>query len=101
MGAADRDVLAGHDETPHLGEVGTAPATSWSCWRASAAVQKHKAFPSIFDLVAREHSRKPDEFYRMVAERTPDQDRCDLFSRETRPGFDGWGREHGKFDLVA
>jgi N6-adenosine-specific RNA methylase IME4 len=40
-------------------------------------------------------------FYRMVAKRTPDQDRCDLFSRETRPGFDGWGREHGKFDLVA
>jgi len=61
----------------------------------------HKAFPSVFDGLAREHSRKPDEFYRMVAERTPDQDRCDLFSRETRPGFDGWGREHGKFDLVA
>jgi N6-adenosine-specific RNA methylase IME4 len=63
--------------------------------------QRHKAFPSIFDGLAREHSRKPDEFYRMVAERTPDQDRCDLFSRETRPGFDGWGREHGKFDQVA
>jgi N6-adenosine-specific RNA methylase IME4 len=63
--------------------------------------QTHKAFPSIFDGLAREHSRKPDEFYRMVAERTPDQDRCDLFSRQTRPGFDGWGREHGKFDQVA
>jgi len=63
--------------------------------------QTHRAFPSIFDGLAREHSRKPDAFYRMVAERTPDQDRCDLFSRETRPGFDGWGREHGKFDLVA
>jgi hypothetical protein len=25
--------------------------------------------------------------------------RCaDLFSRETRRGFDGWGFEHGKFD---
>jgi N6-adenosine-specific RNA methylase IME4 len=48
---------------------------------------KHKAFPSIFDLVAREHSRKPDVFYRMVVERMPDQDRCDLFSRETRPGL--------------
>ena len=63
--------------------------------------QTHKAFPSIFDGLAREHSRKPDEFYRMVVERTPDQDRCDLFSRETRPGFDGWGREHGKFDLMT
>ena len=62
--------------------------------------QRHKAFPSIFDGLAREHSRKPDEFYRMVVERTPDQERCDLFSRETRQGFDGWGQEHGKFDLV-
>jgi N6-adenosine-specific RNA methylase IME4 len=60
--------------------------------------QTHKAFPSIFDGLAREHSRKPDEFYRLMVERTPGLDRCDLFSRETRPGFDGWGREHGKFD---
>jgi N6-adenosine-specific RNA methylase IME4 len=48
--------------------------------------QNHKAFPSIFDGLAREHSRKPDEFYTMVAERTQGQDRCDLFSRETRSG---------------
>jgi hypothetical protein len=47
----------------------------------------HKAFPSIFDGLAQEHSRKPDEFYQIVLDRTPDQDRCDLFSRETRPGF--------------
>ncbi len=63
--------------------------------------QSHKAFPSIFDGLAREHSRKPDEFYQLVGDRTPGLDRCDLFSRETRPGFDGWGNEHGKFDHVA
>jgi hypothetical protein len=62
---------------------------------------RHKAFPSVFDGLAREHSRKPDEFYRMVLDGTPDLDRCDLFSRETRPGFDGWGKERGKFDRVA
>jgi len=72
--------------------------------------QIHLQFPSlfegielvgegeVFDGIVREHSRKPDEFYEMVAERTPNAFRCDLFSRETRPGFDGWGREHGKFD---
>jgi N6-adenosine-specific RNA methylase IME4 len=27
--------------------------------------------------------------------------RADLFARETRPGFDGWGHEHGKFDAGA
>jgi len=32
---------------------------------------KHRAFPSIFDGVAREHSRKPDEFYDMVGSHTP------------------------------
>jgi transposase len=31
-------------------------------------------------------------------ERTPNEERCDLFSRETRAGFVGWGNEHGKFD---
>jgi N6-adenosine-specific RNA methylase IME4 len=51
--------------------------------------------PSIFDGVAREHSRKPDEFYSMVIDRTPGQERCDLFSRETRPCLHGLGDEHG------
>lgn len=60
---------------------------------------RHKAFPSIFDGVAREHSRKPDEFYDLIAAHTRlAVRRADLFSRETRPGFEGWGAEHGKFD---
>jgi N6-adenosine-specific RNA methylase IME4 len=33
---------------------------------------KHKPLPSLFDGVAREHSRKPAEFYDMVLRRTPD-----------------------------
>lgn len=60
---------------------------------------KHKPFPSIFDGLARENSRKPDEFYEMVLRHTPNMmHRADLFSRQTRPGFEGWGNEHGKFD---
>lgn len=60
---------------------------------------RHLAFPSIFDGTAREHSRKPDEFYDLVWKNTPlAVRRADLFSRETRPGFEGWGHEHGKFD---
>lgn len=57
--------------------------------------------PSVIDGVAREHSRKPDEFYDLIRDRTPGLSRCDLFSRQTRPGFDGWGNEHGKLDGVA
>jgi N6-adenosine-specific RNA methylase IME4 len=63
--------------------------------------QIHDAFPSLFDGVAREHSRKPEEFYRLVVERTLGLDRCSLFSRETRPGWDGWGNEATKFDEAA
>lgn len=60
--------------------------------------QQHLPFPSIFDGLAREHSRKPDEFYHLVREAMPSATRCDLFSREQRDGFSGWGNEHGKFD---
>jgi hypothetical protein len=59
---------------------------------------KHKPLPSLFDGVAREHSRKPDEFHNMVLRHTlAPMCRADLFSRETRPA-EGWGLEHGKFD---
>jgi N6-adenosine-specific RNA methylase IME4 len=62
----------------------------------------HEPLPSLFDGIAREHSRKPDEFYGIVTEHTPAaMRRADLFARETRPGFDGWGNEHGKFDARA
>lgn len=61
--------------------------------------RKFSAFPSVFDGVAREHSRKPDEFYSLVRKHTTGIRCADLFSRESREGFDGWGHEKGKFDL--
>ena len=65
------------------------------------AAQNHARFPSIFDGLAREHSRKPDEFYQLVVERTLGRDRCSLFTRETRAGFESWGNEATKFDEAA
>jgi N6-adenosine-specific RNA methylase IME4 len=57
----------------------------------------HPAFPSMFDGIAREHSRKPDEFYSMVQFKTAGAWRCDLFSGgHHRPGFEGWGAPHRK-----
>jgi N6-adenosine-specific RNA methylase IME4 len=53
--------------------------------------------PSCFDGIAREHSRKPDEFYQMIAVRTPGLRRADLFARERREGWDAWGDELEKF----
>ncbi len=59
---------------------------------------RHKAFPSVINGVARVHSRKPDEVYAEIRLRTPGARRCDIFARETRAGFSGWGREATKFN---
>ncbi len=45
---------------------------------------------------ARQHSRKPDEFYKMVDVLCPGN-RCELFARESRPGWAAWGAESGLF----
>lgn len=62
------------------------------------ATMGNQAFPSCFDGVAREHSRKPEEFYALVDARFSGAVKADLFSRQARPGWDGWGNEAGKFD---
>jgi len=62
---------------------------------------KFSAFPSIFDGVAREHSRKPDEFYALVEKHTAGLRRVDVFSRENRPGWTAFGNEIGKFNSEA
>ena len=53
--------------------------------------------PSCFDGIAREHSRKLDDFYRMITERAPNLRRADLFAREKREGWEAWGDEIEKF----
>lgn len=51
-----------------------------------------------FAATVKEHSRKPDEFYHLVKEVSPEP-RLDMFSRETHDGFDNWGNEVGKFRI--
>jgi N6-adenosine-specific RNA methylase IME4 len=48
----------------------------------------------------REHSRKPDEFYRRV-ERYCDGPYVDLFARERRPGWSVWGDQIDWFNGAA
>ncbi len=66
--------------------------------RGSVGHPPKLTLPSCFDGIAREHSRKPEEFYRMIVEKTPGCRRADIFARERRDGFDGWGDELGRFD---
>lgn len=59
----------------------------------------HKAFPSVFDGIAREHSRKPEEYYSLVEKCTPHAMlRLDMFSRQSRLNWTNWGREKNLFD---
>ena len=56
-----------------------------------------KPFKSIFDGEAREHSRKPESFYRHAEQFAPGARRLDLFSRQRRPGWSVWGDQIDKF----
>jgi N6-adenosine-specific RNA methylase IME4 len=57
--------------------------------------------PTIFDGLARQHSRKPDEFYAIAERMMPNARRADLFSREQRPGWDGFGDQQNHFEAAA
>ncbi len=52
--------------------------------------------PLHFYGKAREHSRKPEEFYEIVRQASPEP-RIDVFSREDHEGFDSWGDQAGHF----
>ena len=60
-----------------------------------------RAHRNVIEGLAREHSRKPEEAYAWCESYMPHARRADLFSRETRPGWEAWGNESGKFDPVA
>lgn len=63
---------------------------------------QHSALPSAFDGLAREHSRKPEEFYQLVDKACPNlKGRADLFARTQRPGWNSWGLEIDKFAVAA
>ncbi|MCP8895324.1 hypothetical protein KYK29_10300 [Shinella daejeonensis] len=57
--------------------------------------------PTVFDGIAREHSRKPDEFYSICDRVMPHARRADIFARESRAGWHSFGNEATKFDGVA
>jgi N6-adenosine-specific RNA methylase IME4 len=58
-------------------------------------------FPSLFDGLAREHSRKPDEFFDLIEKHIRPASPVELFSRESRPGWRSFGNETTKFNEAA
>jgi len=58
--------------------------------------------PNVITGPRREHSRKPDEFYELVDSLVhKDARKLDMFSRESRDGWDTWGAEEAKFDELG
>lgn len=49
----------------------------------------------------REHSRKPEESFAAAESLMPGARRLELFSRQSREGWDTWGNEATKFDEAA
>lgn len=55
---------------------------------------------SVIEGQVREHSRKPDEAFEAAERLCPDVQRCELFSRQERAGWDVMGDQVGKFPEV-
>ena len=53
-----------------------------------------------FITKVREHRFKPDEFYELIKQVSPEP-RIDIFICEARDGFDQWGNEASKFSGKA
>lgn len=65
-----------------------------------------KAMPAVrnvrsrFAAPVREHSRKPEEFYRIVETLYPGSRKVEMFARTVRPGWEQEGLELGKFEAA-
>jgi N6-adenosine-specific RNA methylase IME4 len=71
-----------------LGKVGEPPTCS-------------NSIRNLIEAPRRQHSRKPDLAYSTCEELFGPARRADLFSRQSRPGWESWGKEASKFDPGA
>ena len=67
----------------------------------SGSPKNTKSSRNLIEGVARAHSVKPEEAYRWCELYMPGARRVELFSRTSRPGWDTWGFEAGKFDATV
>ena len=67
------------------------------CYRGKALFPKNSLgkMKTVFQAKSTAHSVKPDYLYRHIDEHF-ESPRLDVFARQEREGFDGWGNEYGK-----
>ncbi|HYH39891.1 MAG TPA: MT-A70 family methyltransferase [Azospirillum sp.] len=75
-------------------------AEFWLLGTIGQPCQKVRNVRNLIVAPVREHSRKPDQM-RSDIEALWDGPYCELFARESAPGWDSWGNQVGKFDEVA
>ena len=99
---ADPYRLWGLEEDVYMGLGYWTRANSEVCLLATRGKpkRKHADVRQAILEPRREHSRKPDVVYERI-ERLVDGPYLELFARSTRPGWDAWGNEVGKFGEVA
>jgi N6-adenosine-specific RNA methylase IME4 len=85
-----------------MGNGFTTRKNSESCWlgRRGKPQILSRSVREIIVAPRREHSRKPDEFYRRVEAFCPGP-RLDLFGRQSRPNWVAYGLEATKFDAIS
>ncbi len=63
------------------------------CTRGSCTPDVPKLFDSVQSIERTEHSRKPEEFRRIIDTLYPHGRRIELFARRPAPGWEVWGNE--------
>ena len=61
------------------------------CVRGSCVPDVPKRLDSVMSIERTEHSRKPDEFRKMIDTLYPVGERLEMFAREAHEGWDVWG----------
>jgi N6-adenosine-specific RNA methylase IME4 len=99
---ADPYRLFADDATPFAGLGYWTRANTEPCLLATRGKPKRLNADVRQGIIAprREHSRKPEGIHFRI-ERLVAGPYVELFARETRPGWDCWGNEVGKFDWVT
>lgn len=70
------------------------------CYKKKCVFKKEfmGKFKNIFIETPKAHSVKPHSFYEQIRAFT-DSPRIDIFARQKRHGFDGWGNEYGSLNI--
>ena len=98
----DQDSLFAYRDGLFMGQGYTTRKNAEDCllFRRGRPQRLSASVHEVILAPVREHSRKPDEFYRRIERFCPGP-YLEIFARQSRPGWDAWGNESTKFDPAA